>query len=159
VFKRLAAGGVAAVVGLGVWGVAGEDHSTRDDTGSIVASGDVGAFVTKLGDCFESLPDESTISTIPGVPCNTAHHWQVFHKEDTSLTSYDKAALDADVEAICSAALEDLVYGLSDAKYQEYQESNSFYLFPTPESWDKGDRTIDCLQGSDTISYYSSLLN
>jgi hypothetical protein len=83
----------------------------------------------------------------------------VFHKEDTSLTSYDKAALDADVEAICSAALEDLVYGLSDAKYQEYQESNSFYLFPTPESWDKGDRTIDCLQGSDTISYYSSLLN
>ena len=53
--KRLAVGGVAAVVGLGVWGVAGEDHSTRDESGSIVASGDVGAFVTKLGDCFETI--------------------------------------------------------------------------------------------------------
>jgi hypothetical protein len=158
VLKRLAVGGVAAVVGLGVWGVAGEDHSTRDDSGSIVASGDVGAFVTKIGDCFESLPGDSTISTIPGVPCSTAHHWQVFHKEDTTLASYDKNALDADVDAICSAALEDLVYGLSEEKYRTYEESNTFYLFPTSESWDKGDRTVDCLQGSDIVTYYESII-
>jgi hypothetical protein len=157
--KRIAAGGVAAVVGLGVWGVAGEDNSTRDETGSIVASGDVGAFVTRVGDCFESMSDESTISTIPGVPCETSHHWQVFHKEDSTLSDYDKEALDEEVIAVCDAALEDLVYGMSDEKFNAYETSESFYLFPTLESWAKGDRTIDCLQGSDTATYFESILN
>lgn len=157
--KRLAAGGAAAAIGLGVWGVAGEDHSTRDESGAIVASGDVGAFVTKVGDCFDYMPGDKTISTIPGVPCNGPHHWQVYHKEDTSLTSYDKNLLDQDVSAVCDAALQDLVDGMSDAKYETYKDSQGYSLFPTSESWAKGDRTIDCLEGSDTITYYDSILD
>ena len=157
--KRLAAGGVAAVVGLGVWGVAGEDHSTRDDSGAIVASGDVGAFVTKLGDCFESVPDEKTVSVVPGVPCTDAHHWQVYDKVDSTLDSYDKALLDDEVDSVCSDSLSSIAESISYAKYETYKDSQWSALFPTSESWDKGDRAIDCLLGSDTVTYYESILD
>jgi hypothetical protein len=157
--KRIAAGGVAAVIGVGAWGIAGEDNSTRDETGSIVASGEVGAFVTRVGDCFESLSDESTVTTVPGVPCSTAHHWQVFHKEDSALTEFDADLLDQEVVAVCDAALEDLVYGMSDDTFNTYETSETTYFFPLAESWAEGDRTIDCLQGSDTVTYFQSILD
>lgn len=156
--KRIAAGGVAAVVGISAWGIAGEDNSTRDDTGSIVAAGEVGAFVTRVGDCYESLSNESTVTTVPGVPCTTAHHWQVFHKEDSTLTEYDEDLLDKEMVAVCNSALENLVYGMSDETYETFRSSETTYFFPTSESWVQGDRTIDCLQGSDTVTYFESIL-
>ena len=156
--KRIAAGGVAAVVGISAWGIAGEDNSTRDDSGSIVAAGEVGAFVTRVGDCYESLSNESTVTTVPGVPCTTAHHWQVFHKEDSALSEYDEDLLDTEMVAVCNSALEDLVYDMSDETYETFRSSETTYFFPTSESWVQGDRTIDCLQGSDTVTYYESIL-
>jgi hypothetical protein len=158
--KRLAAGGAAAVIGLGVWGVAGEDHTVRTDSGAIVESGELGAFATKVGDCFDGLPlDDAPVSTVQGLPCTNAHHWQVVYKSDSYLDSFDNNALDAEIEKACDAAIEGIISRLSDTKLAEYQNAQTSSLKPTLESWTKGDRTFDCLVGSDYESYYSSLLS
>ena len=143
--KRLAAGGAAAVIGLGAWGVAGEDHTVRTDSGAIVESGELG--------------DDAPVSTVEGLPCTSAHHWQVVYKSDSYLDAYDNAALDAEIEMACDAAIEGIINGLSDSKLTEYQNADISTLKPTAESWAKGDRTFDCLVGSDFEFYYSSLLN
>jgi len=158
--KRLAAGGAAAVIGLGAWGIAGEDHTVRTDSGAIVESGELGAFATQVGDCFDGLPlDDAPVSTVQGLPCTNAHHWQVVYKSDSYLDSYDSNALDNEIEMACDAAIEGIINGLSDSKLNEYQNADISTLKPTVESWAKGDRTYDCLVGSDYESYYSSLLN
>ncbi|MEN9325115.1 MAG: hypothetical protein RL414_869 [Actinomycetota bacterium] len=158
--KRLAAGGVAAVVGLGVWGVAGEDHTTRTDSGAIVETGDLGAFATQLGDCFDGLPSGGgKVSTVTGIPCSSAHHWQVVYKGESTLSDYSKTAIDAEVTRVCESAIGDIANGLTDEKYNEYQNAETSVLKPTLESWDKGDRAYDCLVGSDTEVYYTSLIN
>jgi hypothetical protein len=158
--KRLAAGGVAAVVGLGVWGVAGEDHTTRTDSGAIVESGDLGAFATQLGDCFDGLPLQGgTVSTVTGIPCSSAHHWQVVYKGESSLTQFSEADVDAEVARICEAAIGDIANSLPDDVMADYQNAETSVLKPTSESWAKGDRVYDCLVGSDTEVYYRSLLN
>jgi hypothetical protein len=158
--KRLAAGGAAAVIGLGVWGVAGEDHTVRTDSGAIVESGELGAFATQVGDCFDGLPlDDAPVSTVQGLPCSNAHHWQVVHKSDSYLDTYDSDALDSEIEMACNAAIDGIIKGLSESKLSEYQNADISTLKPTAESWAKGDRTYDCLVGSDYESYFSSLLN
>lgn len=158
--KRLAAGGAAAAIGLGVWGVAGEDHTTRSDSGAIVESGQLGAFATQLGDCFDGLPtDDADVTTVEGVPCTQAHHWQVVYKGDSTLTEFDKGALDSEINLACDSAIENLIQTLPDSKLNEYMNAQTSVLLPTSGSWEKGDRTYDCLVGSDTERYYSSLLD
>ena len=158
--KRLAAGGVAAAVGLGVWGVAGEDHTTRTDSGAIVESGDLGAFATQLGDCFDGLPEESgKVTTVTGIPCSSAHHWQVVFKGESTLSEFTQSGIDSEVLRLCDSAISDIANQLSEEKIAEYQNAETSALKPTSESWDKGDRAYDCLVGSDTEVFYSSLLD
>jgi hypothetical protein len=156
--KRIVTGGAAALIGVSVWGIAGEDNSTRDESGQIVVSGEVGAFVTKLGDCLESLPDGKSVSTVPGVPCGEPHHWQVYHKEESSLSDFDEALIVEEANRICSSALENIVPKLSEAQFEIYEDSDGSYFAPTATSWEKGDRTIDCLRGSDLKFYTTSFL-
>jgi hypothetical protein len=53
--KRLVVGGLG--LGVAVWaGVAGVDNTTRDEAGQITVQGELGAFVTQLGDCINDLP-------------------------------------------------------------------------------------------------------
>lgn len=56
---RLVGGGVAGLglVGAGSLGLAGEDNTTRDETGAVVDGGEVGAFRVRLGDCLQDATD------------------------------------------------------------------------------------------------------
>lgn len=156
--KKIA--GVAALGGVAVFGIGSIDNTTRNEEGAIVEAGELGAFVTQVGDCFFEIPQGTEgVSTVPGVPCTEPHHWQVVHKEDISLSEYSKAEVDVLAEQICSDALDTISAGLSDEKYLEYQNSRLTSLLPTAESWAKDDRTIDCIVGDPTETYYSSLLN
>jgi uncharacterized protein YecA (UPF0149 family) len=157
--KRLVAGGAVLAIGAGVWGIAGEDHTTRDDSGTIIEAGQLGAFVTQLGDCFESLPNEELITTVPGVSCNSAHHWQVFYKGDLSLSFFDSTEVENATSELCSSALNRIADELSYEKVDEYQNASMAWLNPTAESWDKEDRTVDCLVGSDDEYFYSSFIS
>ena len=155
--KKLAAGGAAVAIGASVWGIAGEDHTTRDETGNIVQAGQLGAFVTRVGDCFESLPVENGgVSTIPAVPCSQAHHWQVFYKGDISLTEYSDSGVEQASNIICENALRDIGENLPDAKLAEYANADFNILSPSSQSWEKEDRSVDCLIGSDIETYFTS---
>jgi hypothetical protein len=136
----------------------------RDDAGKITKSGDLDAFVTQIGDCLNDLPDNHAsginISTVGATPCTQAHHWQVFYKSSTELDSFSVQAIKDDASFICNSALDALVGSISYLKATEYGDADLTYFGPTNKSWTiKGDRTIDCLIGSDTKLYYSSVLN
>jgi hypothetical protein len=156
--KKIA--GVAALGGVAVFGIGSIDNTTRNEQGAIVEAGELGAFVTQVGDCFFELPQGGQgVSTVPGVPCTEAHHWQVVHKEEIFLSEYSQTEVEALADRVCSNALEEIVMGLSDEKYLEYQNARSSMLHPTEESWMKDDRTVDCLVGDYSDTYFSSMLN
>lgn len=157
--KRIIVGG-AAVLAIGgtIWGVAGEDHTKRDTSGDIVASGQLGAFVTKVGDCFVSVPNEKIVTTVEGVPCSKGHHWQVIFKGVISLSAFDEqGATDAGAN-LCNPQVNSLAQNLDAAKMSEYKLSRVMEFGPSSASWAKGDRDVDCLIGSPTTFYFDSVL-
>ena len=158
--KRLVAGGAVLATGAAIWGVAGQDNTKRDSTGQIVQSGQLGAFVTKIGDCFAgSEAGSTTVSTVDGVPCSNPHHWQVYFKTTTSQATYDMTAVHKDADQQCSNYLQTLVNGLTTEKINEYSNADFKTLEPTSASWDKGDRGIDCLIGSNSSTFSDSFIS
>ena len=68
--------------------------------------------------------------------------------------------LSSDVASkICEEAYEALFLSLSDFKFEEYENAEGVNFSPTPESWKSGDRTVDCIIGSETALFYSSILD
>jgi hypothetical protein len=155
--KKLAA---TAAAGTIAWaGISAIDNTTRDDSGQIVTAGDLGAFVTKSGDCLNGLSSEqSTVDVIQGVPCTEAHHWQVIYKDNLNLSVYSKDAISQGVDQICTPIIDSLINGLSDAQLEEYKNAEVQTLQPTSESWAHEDRVVDCLIGSNNDTYFTSIL-
>lgn len=143
---RLAAGAVG--VGIAVFAGAGaiDDDTTRDDSGAIVESGGLGAFVMQVGDCFNE-PEEELVVSVEGVPCSQAHDGEVFYEFDltgwTEFPGYDVFAQDA--WDGCFNRFEGYVGN-------DYQSSSLDVanLTPSQESWAEGDRTVTCF----LVSYY-----
>jgi hypothetical protein len=158
--KKLITGGAVLASGAAIWGVAGQDHTQRNDTGSIVAAGELGAFVTKLGDCFDGLPtvEGTGVSTVQGIPCSSPHHFQVVYKGTLSLPSFDESSVHDAASQLCSNAIRNIVNNMTLSTATEYQNAESSDLRPTAASWDKGDRAVDCLVGSYSETYSDSLL-
>jgi hypothetical protein len=151
-----------ATAGTVAWaGISAVDNTTRDESGTIVAAGDLGAFVTQVGDCLNGIPDgvEGSVDVLDGVPCTQAHQWQVFHKENLDLQNFDEVLVNQRSQELCDRALDSLVYDLSDAKFEEYKNAITKNLQPTLDSWANEDRIVDCLLGSDSQFYYSSIFN
>lgn len=101
--KRIIVGGVAVLaIGGGIWGVSGQDHTKRDTTGTVVAAGQLGVFVTHLGDCFQSLPNHETgISTVEAVPCTSPHHWQVVYKGTMTDSTFNHPIQATETQNLC----------------------------------------------------------
>jgi hypothetical protein len=162
--KRLVVGVAGVATAGAVWmGVAGEDHTTRDKGGQITNSGQLGAFVTKVGDCMNDFPHMdpgggATVKTVTGVSCAEAHHWQVFDKQNLTLSIYDKNLVIKGAELLCWKSSKALVLTMSQSKLSEYQNSDTTYMAPTQPSWEKGDRMVDCIVGSYSKLYYESIL-
>ena len=135
----------------------------RDDAGQITKSGDLDVRETRVGDCFVDFPNvtESSvdIASIKASPCNEAHSWQVFHKSSISLDEYsDEAVIEAS-DDICTYAIDALFASLTYSKLNEHKNSDFNILNPTQQGWLQGNKTVDCLIGSDTQIYYTSVLD
>jgi hypothetical protein len=163
--KRLVAGGL----GLGVFawaGIAGVDSTTRDDAGQITVQGELGAFVTKIGDCINDLPNSKGeekigFSTVTGVPCDEPHHWQVIHKGEISLGEFSDEGVSREAGILCESALEKIFDSFDESDLDRLTRFENAYdtsFLPSPESWAEGDRTVDCLVGSDDETYTESFL-
>jgi len=134
----------------------------RNSSGEISKSGDLNVTETRLGDCFVDLPDVTTemtnISSVNAVPCSEPHSWQVFHKTNLLPGEYSEVAVIEASNEVCNLAVEALAASMSDLKINEYRSADINIIQPTSTSWSKGNRTVDCLIGSDTQTYFSSVL-
>ena len=159
--KRLVVGGLG--LGVAAWaGIAGVDSTTRDDAGQITVQGELGVFVTQLGDCINDMPDATTISTVTGVPCDQPHHWQLIHKGEITLEEFSESGVMREAEILCDSALDGIFDSFDESdidRVAQFENSYDNYFFPSSESWVEGDRTVDCLIGSDEETYTGSLLD
>ena len=136
--------------------------ASRDDAGQITKSGDLDVSETRVGDCFIDFPNvtESSVdvASVKASPCNEPHSWQVFHKSNISLDEYSEVAVIDSSNEICSYATDALFASLSSSKLNEHKNSDINILNPTAQGWSAGNKAVDCLIGSDTQIYYTSIL-
>ena len=159
--KRL----IGILLAIVIAGVLSECSSAnRNSEGVITESGDVDAFETKVGDCFSSLPDASSqnemieFKSLQAVPCTEPHKWQVVQKGYiTQLEDYSADSIQEIANGICDNALNALINSLSLTKLNEYRDADTTNFVPTYKSWANDDRTVDCLVGSDTTTYFTSI--
>jgi hypothetical protein len=149
---------ILAIIGFTISECSSAD---RNDAGDIVKAGDVQASDTQLGDCYNELPgDGETFSTINAVPCNEAHQYQLFYQGTSSLTSFSEDAARQEADGICDEAANNLFNQMSAIKYDAFKNADLGYFYPTSESWSSyDDRRIECLIGSDTETYFSSVFD
>ncbi|MBF4461341.1 MULTISPECIES: septum formation family protein [unclassified Rathayibacter] len=139
--------GAALVLGLtGCSGIASLlGGETRDEqTGEITEGGTTDVFQLRVGDCLnDELTETATeVTDVPTVPCSEPHAYEVF--QNVTMTDADdypgSDATTQQAETDCGAAFESFV-GASP----EESDLDFSYYYPTQESWDSGDRTINCL--------------
>ncbi len=141
---RLVGGAVAGLglVGLGYTGLGGQDATTRDDDGAIVASGEVGAFRIQLGDCLNGTTT-GLIESMDGVPCSSPHDVEVYY----AFNLPDNGPYPGD-DATGEAAGEGCFTAFSGFVGHDYATSVYDFttLSPSAESWDElDDREVLCL--------------
>lgn len=151
--------GILAIIALIISNITNAD---RNDSGEVTKSGDVSATEVQVGDCFDDLSDLSTegttFSSVHAVPCNEGHHWQAFHQDDTSLESFSISDIESAASSICGSAVQSLINGMSSIKYDAFQNAELAHFVPTFKSWsENNDRLIQCLIGSDSEIYFTSV--
>ena len=125
----------------------GDGAERSEDTGEVTASGDVGAFDVRVGDCVNDpaadAPTATEVSDVPAVPCDQEHSGEVYHLFD--LEDADEYPGEQEVVALadegCVAEFEAFV-GLT------YEQSRLEYstLYPSKQSWEElDDREVVCI--------------
>ena len=135
----------------------------RNDNGEISKAGDLDAYVTQVGDCLETFPAAAgtteLISTLDAIPCSQPHRWEVFYKSSSNLDTFTEQGVSDEANSLCNSAIEAILSSASSIKVNEYATARLGSINPTSNTWNlKNDRAIDCLIGSDTQFYYSSIL-
>ncbi|MDN3026515.1 DUF4190 domain-containing protein [Streptomyces sp. S.PB5] len=143
------AGSILSSVGLALWtlslttGAAGEFWAGFKDA----ASGQGTAYALAEGDCFDSGTGALTGEAydVDEVPCSQEHHGEVFAVEKLPAGSFpgDDALTDT---------AEDKCYTLRETYAMDVwavpEDVDIYYLVPSEESWDYGDREITCVFGN-----------
>jgi hypothetical protein len=144
--QRLIALGFSLGAGLAAVGCtpsSAQDATVRDDTGSVITEGEIGAFRIQVGDCLRGI-DTGLVASAEGTSCDRSHQYEVYHRYEFPEGDFPGDTIvgtTADTE--CLAAFEDFV-GLN------YADSVYGYtaLQPMQDSWDRvGDREVLCLIG------------
>jgi len=137
----------ASLGGLSLSACSGSEASAdRNDDGTIVSDGTVGAFSLHVGDCYnddQSLGADAEVSSVGAVPCDAPHDNEIFALVTagpvTGPYPGDDAIYDDNVGA-CETAF---------ARYVGIDYADSFLgmgplLVPSPQTWATGDREIVC---------------
>ena len=112
-------------------------------SGSAAAGGEmISVFDLVVGDCFNA-PEGDIVSEVERLDCDDPHTYEAYHSVDHPATSTDAyigdEAMSDFAEEACLGAFEDFI-GIP------YEESALFYFYlqPTAETWNVGDREILC---------------
>ncbi len=111
-----------------------------EDIDPVRGFGLVSPYGMEVGDCYADFEDEASSFTL--ISCDETHDVEVFVAESLADGSFPgDTEIEAQADELCfGQAFEDFVG-------QSYGDSNLFSLrsMPTQNSWDQGDRTINCL--------------
>lgn len=109
------------------------------DPGAVDAS-DVG-----LGDCLAEIPsDSSLVRSVDTVTCTQPHKGEVYFVTTVPGDDYPGNQEVISYQDKCEPALE----SYSTTAYQD-PEVGMFVLYPTADSWKRGDRTVTCIATTD----------
>ncbi len=137
---------VMAVMGVTIWLLvnmlssgpqqSAPEPSSEPSTSDQPLPHEVSALDFKLGDCFADFDSEA--NTAMAVACDTGHSAQlVFVFRYPAEDRYPgRDALKTKAQEACKAAKLTPKVGAYAAKYK--------FVYPSPTSWDKGDRRVDC---------------
>jgi hypothetical protein len=104
--------------------------------------GSVQATDIKTGDCIAETPaDGANVRRLPKVSCDEPHEGEVYAMIRVSGSTFPgQAALQNEYEQRCMSALE--AYAPDAANDPG---TSSFLLYPSQQTWDRGDREVACL--------------
>lgn len=131
---------ICGVIGVAV--IAANDDST---TGTSGTGDDTSVYSLRIGDCLNDLSTEDEIEELPVVPCSQPHDGEVyaeFKLTETTFPGIDKIEKTADPR--CADLLKSYAPDAVDDPAVD-----TYYLYPTAESWARGDRAITCIASFD----------
>jgi hypothetical protein len=122
----------------------------RGDEGQITGAGDLSVQELRVGDCFDFTDDSLEVTTVRAIPCDEPHVNEMY-----AVVAYPAGEEPSDLDEPYSEWELDQCYDGFQA-YVGVDVDSSMWLFstltPTPESWDAGDRTIQCFLHNDSES-------
>ena len=138
----LAAATAACLLGM-MAGCTGGGDASRDTDAQITSGGNLSAFSMYIGDCLISANLDDQFSEVPAVPCTEPHDSEVMYIFDMPDGDYDEDAIEAAGDDQCAQEIAEYVGPNYDTVSSEGLEWS--YFTPTSESWDNGDREVDCI--------------
>jgi len=137
------AGTVVAVIAcLGLAACIGGEDTTRDESGAIIAEGDVGVFNVRVGDCFDA-PTGTEVAELSGIPCDMPHDkeaFAVFEIDDGDFPGRERLG----EQAFSQCKLRFGAYTGEEFDTQYAIAISS--ITPTKDSWSEGgDREVVCV--------------
>lgn len=107
------------------------------------------AFSLEEFQCFNE-PDEEEVFNVEIVDCDDSHDLEIYRVFDIDGETYDAASIDLQALDICLLQFD----GFIGTSYAE-SDFEVYYLQPTEESWNDGDREVVCavydLTGEHTV--------
>lgn len=107
---------------------------------ALVAKDNVIATNLKVGDCIADVPTSSRVVTLPTADCNQPHGGEVYavltmpdgDYPGTSVIDEWQNKCPEELQTFSPPAMTDDTVGV-------------FVLYPTQETWDQGDRSVQCI--------------
>lgn len=94
----------------------------------------------ELGDCIAEVPTDSRVLTLPTVDCAEPHGGEVYAVINMSDGDYPGQAKIDQFQEKCP---EELATFAPDAMTDD--SVGIYVLYPTPETWERGDRAVTCI--------------
>ncbi|MBO0610968.1 septum formation family protein [Myceligenerans salitolerans] len=123
------------------------DEAPRDENGEITEASDADAMSVEIGDCLDiaALENQATFTDLPVMPCDEEHTGEIYAEKDLANGEYPgEKDVTAEADTFCESEFETFV-GVP------YSESELYFwsFYPTKESWQQEDRTIQCVLESE----------
>ncbi|MCV7432176.1 DUF4190 domain-containing protein [Mycolicibacterium bacteremicum] len=124
---------------------ANKDKIADSDFADIFDPNSVNAADIGLGDCLSEIPsDASLVASVKTVNCAEPHKGEVYFVVDVPGGDFPGQAAIIDYQDRCQPALEEFSpTAMADP------EVGMFVLYPTEDSWKRGDRAVTCIATTD----------
>jgi hypothetical protein len=113
----------------------------------VLGRGSTNAADVKSGDCLKEIPQGGEVAFVDVVTCDQPHKGEVFEVIALPDGEYPGESVISSYQNRCEPALLDYA-----PQAAQDPRVGLYVLFPTTDSWKRGDRTVTCIATSDTAT-------